>query len=188
MTIEMKNRFHYDSAGEANPIRIEQVFAEKPGGGLVVDPGFDAPETTAVGKNSSGKYAVIKSYLLVSEVKAEDTTIEIAKGSGIAVGDVLAYGKKAVACTEVDTTNSDKDVVTVTMGVAIPAGESLYQAEKAAASSAKPIYTPEYILGNTVFGGRGEQPVRLINGANVRKETACIGSDIEALLVTVKRV
>jgi hypothetical protein len=43
-------------------------------------------------------------------------------------------------------------------------------------------------LGNTVFGGLGDQPVRLINGANVRKETACIGSDIEALLVTIKRV
>jgi hypothetical protein len=187
MTIDMK-RFHYDSEGEAAPVRIEQVFAEKPGGGLVADPGFDAPETTAVGKNSDGKYAVIKSFLLVSDVSAEDTTVNIAKGSGIAVGDVLAYGKKAVACTAVDSSDSEKDVVTVTMGVAVKAGESLYQAAKASASAAAPIYTPEYILGNTVFGGMGDQPVRLINGANVRKETACIGSDIEALLVTIKRV
>ncbi len=188
MTIEMKDRFHYESEGKVEPVRIEQVFAEKPGGGIVVDPGFDAPETTAVGKNDDGKFAVIKSYMLVSDVTAEDTTIRIAKGSGIAVGDALAYGKKAVACTAVDTTGDDADVVTVTMGVAITAGESLFQAEKASASSAKPIYTPEYILGNTVLGGRGDQPVRLINGANVRKETACIGSDIEALLVTIKRV
>jgi hypothetical protein len=187
MTIEMK-RFHYDSEGEAAPVRIEQVFAEKPGGGLVADPGFDAPETTAVGKNSDGKFAVIKSYRLVSDVNVSDTTVSIAKGSGIAVGDALAYGKKAVACTAVDTTGDDKDVVTVTMGVDIAAGESLYQAKAASADAAAPILTPEYILGNAVFGGRGDQPVRLVNGANVRKETACIGSDIEALLVTIKRV
>mgnify|MGYP002597347077 CR=1 FL=1 len=87
-----------------------------------------------------------------------------------------------------DSSAKDKDVVTVEMGIAIKAGESLYQAKAASASAAAPIYTPDYILGNKIFGGKGEQPVRLINGANVRKETACIGKDIEALLPTIKRV
>lgn len=184
----MKDRFSYTGAETADPIRIEQVFAERPGGGIVVEPGFDAPETTAVGVNANGKFAVIKSYRLLSAVAAADTTINIAKGSGIAVGDVLGYGKKAVACTAVDTSAKDKDVVTVEMGIAIKVGESFYQAKAASASSAAPIYTPEYLLGNKIFGGKGEQPVRLINGANVRKETACIGKDIEALLPTIKRV
>lgn len=184
----MKDRFSYTGAETADPIRIEQVFAERPGGGIVVEPGFDAPETTAVGVNANGKFAVIKSYRLLSAVAAADTTINIAKGSGIAVGDVLGYGKKAVACTSVDTSAKDKDVVTVEMGIAIKSDESLYQAKAASASSAAPIYTPEYLLGNKIFGGKGEQPVRLINGANVRKETACIGKDIEALLPTIKCV
>ena len=71
----MKDRFSYNEAEAADPIRIEQVFAEKPGGGLVIEPGFDAPETTAVGLNSDGKYAVIKSYRLLADVGAEDSTI-----------------------------------------------------------------------------------------------------------------
>lgn len=184
----MKDRFSYNGAETADPIRIEQVYAEKPGGGLVVEPGFDAPETTAVGLNANGKLAVIKSYRLLSAVAVADTTINIAKDSGIVVGDALGYGKKAVACTAVDSSAADKDVVTVEMGVTIKAGESLFQAKAASASAAAPIYTPDYILGNKIFGGKGEQPVRLINGANVRKETACIGKDIEALLPTIKRV
>ena len=64
----------------------------------------------------------------------------------------------------------------------------MYQAKAASDTEAEPIYAPDYILGNMIFAGKGEQPVRLINGANVRKETACIGKDIEAMLPTIKRV
>lgn len=184
----MEDRFLYNGAEAPEPIRIEQVFAEKPAGGLVVEPGFNAPETTAVGLNANGKYAVIKGYRLVSAVGAGDTTINVAKGSGVAVNDIIAYGKKGVKCTEVDATSKDKDVVTVPLGVAIAKGEVLYQAKVASDTAAEPIYAPDYILGNMIFAGKGEQPVRLINGANVRKETACIGKDIEAMLPTIKRV
>ncbi|WP_279134839.1 hypothetical protein [Parabacteroides johnsonii] len=184
----MKDRFSYSRAEVPEPIRIEQVYAEKPAGGIVVEPGFNAPETTAVGLNANGKYAVIKGYRLVSAVGASDTTINIAKGSGVAVNDIVAYGKKGVKCTKVDATSKDKDVVTVSLGIAIAEGEVLYQAKAASDTEAEPIYTPDYILGNMIFAGKGEQPVRLINGANVRKETACIGKDIEAMLPTIKRV
>lgn len=184
----MKDRFSYNGAEAPEPIRIEQIFAEKPAGGLVVEPGFNAPATTAVGLNANGKYAVIKGYRLVSSVGASDTTINVAKGSGVAVNDIIAYGKKGVKCTKVDTTSKDKDVVTVSLGVAIAEGEVLYQAKAASDTEAEPIYTPDYILGNMIYAGKGEQPVRLINGANVRKETACIGKDIEAMLPTIKRV
>lgn len=152
----------------------------------MVDPGFDAPETTAVYKEGD-KFKCIKGYRLVKKNETADTTIQIAKGSGVAVGDVLAYGKKGVACTEIDTTNESYDVVTVTMGVAIPVGAVLYQA-KSAGSSAQPIGTPVYVTGNKVFGGKGDQPTRLINGANLREVTANIGSDIAAILPTINLV
>ena len=118
----MDVNFKHTDPAAVEPIRIEQVFAEKPGGGLVENPTFDAPATTAVGEKD-GKFALIKAYRLVAAVAAGDTTISIAKGSGVAVGDIIATGKKGVACTKVDTSAEDKDVVTVTLGVEVENGK-----------------------------------------------------------------
>ena len=83
---------------------------------MVVSGNADLKPSTAVGLNDNGKYAPIKAYRLVDAVTADDTTIKIAKGSGVAVGDVIANAKKGVACTAVDTSRADYDTVTVTMG------------------------------------------------------------------------
>lgn len=183
----MEVNFKYQEAATPEPIRIEQVYAEKPGGGLVENPTFDAPATTAVGEKD-GKFVLIKAYRLVAAVAEADTTISIAKGSGIAVGDVIAVGKKGVACTAVDHSAEDKDVVTVTLGVAIESGKVLYQAKAADATNAEPLIAPVYVTGNMVFANKGDQGVRLINGANLRKETANIASEVAALLPTIHLV
>ena len=170
----MEVGFKYQEAQKPEPVRIEQVFAEKPGGGLVANPDYDVPPTSAVGYDvSTGLYKPIKCYKLVA----------------------------SVACAAVDTTNADYDLVTVTLGVAIDIEDEdpwLYQSkvESAEASGndpavdAEPKYKPEYITGKTdwVYAGKGDQSVKLINGANVRKETANISAEIEALLPTIKRV
>ena len=198
----MEVGFEYNSPAKPEPVRIEQVFAEKPGGGLVANPDYDVPPTSAVGYDAAtGLYKPIKAYKLVNSVEQSDTTIKIAKGSGVAVGDIIGHGKIGVACTAVDKSNANYDVVTVTLGVAIDLDDEdpwLYQSkvESAAASGndpavdAEPKYKPEYITGKTdwVYAGKGDQPVKLINGANVRKETANISAEIEALLPTIKRV
>lgn len=183
----MEVNFKHQDPAKVDPIYIEQVFAEKPGGGLVENPSFDAPPTTAVGEKN-GKFALIKGYRLVGAVAKADTTINVAKGSGIAVGDVIAIGKKAVACTAVDTSAEDKDVVTVTLGVDIEAGKVLYQAKEASEDAAEPILTPVYVTGNRLTANEGDQPVRLINGANLRKETANVASEVAALLPMIALV
>ena len=183
----MEVNFKHNDPAAVEPIRIEQVFAEKPGGGLVENPTFDAPATTAVGEKD-GKFALIKAYRLVAAVAAGDTTISIAKGSGVAVGDVIATGKKGVACTKVDTSAADKDVVTVTLGVEVAEGKVLYQAKVASADAATPLLTPVYVTGNGLKANEGDQPERLINGANLRKETANIASEVAALLPTIHLV
>lgn len=170
-----------------DPIYIEQVFAEKPGGGLVENPSFDVPPTTAVGEKD-GKFAPIKAYKLVKAVETTDTVIEIAKGSGVTVGDVIAHGAKAVKCTAVNTDDKDKDTVTVTMGVTIPVGAILYQAKKESADNAEPIYSPLFVTGGTVKANEGDQSVRLINGANLRKETANVASEVATLIQGIKLV
>lgn len=242
----MEVGFNYNEAQKPEPVRIEQVFAEKPGGGLVANPDYDVPPTSAVGYDvATGLYKPIKAYKLVASVEDSDTSIKIAKGSGVAVGDIIGHGKVGVACTAVDKTNDGYDEVTVTLGVAIDIDSDdpwLYQAKaesrdagyydaestdegalKVVASGAttgqinladvtpykgsktlaandyvvkldevlgEPKYKPEYITGKTdwVYAGKGDQSVKLINGANVRKETANISAEIEALLPTIKRV
>ncbi len=185
----MNRNFKFNPAEAADPIYFEQVFAEKPGGGLLANPDFDVPKSVAVGKNDSGLYAPIKAYRLVEAAAADATTIKIAKGSGVKEGDVLATGKKGVACTGVDTTTSDDyDVVTVALGVAITAGKVLYEAKAASATAAKPKYTPEYILGTYVPANEGDFEVRLINGANLRKETANVADEVVELMKSIALV
>ncbi|EJX05273.1 hypothetical protein EVA_06629 [gut metagenome] len=183
----METNFIYNESAKPEPVRIEQVFAEKPGGGRVVNSPFDIPATTAVGRNEAGKLAPIKAYRLVKAVNAGDTTIEIEKGSGVAVGDFIANGKKAVKCTKVES-KPDKDIVTVSLGLTIKVGTALYQAKAEDASAAEPIYQPEFVTGNTIPANNGDTMVRLINGANLRKETANIANEVAALLPTIQLV
>ncbi len=182
----MDRMFKYNDAAPSAPIIFETIVTEKAGGGIAKNPEFDLVPGLAMSQNSDGLYVPIKGYRLVAEVKDSDTTIKIAKGSGVEKGDIIAHGKVGVACTAVDTTTSDAyDVVTVTMGVAIAQDTVLYQAASAADGSeaeAEPIHTPEYILGTFVKAGEGDFEVRLIRSASLRKETAPVAQEIVNLM------
>lgn len=199
----MKDQFKYNAPAAPAPVRIEQVFAEKPGGGLLAEVDYDVLQSTAVGYDSSAKrWKPIKSARIITKTTASGTSIEVEKGSGFKQGEFIGYGNVAIAISTITTTDPNKDTITVASGFedAIEAGECLYQAKAAAdgdSASAEPIYAPEYIVddghycannGVVAPAGMGDVPVRLINGANVRKETACFGKDIEALLPSIKRV
>ncbi len=183
----MNVRFKHNNPQNGDKVFIEQVFAEKPGGGLVKNQTYDVSPTTAVGEEN-GLFVPIKAYRLKKAVANADDTIEIEKGSGIVSGDFIGYGKKAVACTKVDTSNKEKDVVTVSLGLEIPIGEVLYQAKSANNTNAEPIVKPIYVTGAWVFANEGDQSVRLLNGANLRKETANVSSEVVALLPNITLV
>lgn len=174
----MNVNFKYTKAANSDKVVFEAIFGEKSGGGIVANPSFDVPIGTAVGPNSSGKLTAIKGYKLTKAVAVEDTAIEIEKGSGVAVGDFIGVNKKAVACSAVDTTGAKVDVVTITLGVAIPKGQVLYQAKGASASSAEPIYKPQYVTGEQVIAGEGDQLIKLVNAANVVKQAANFGAEV----------
>ncbi len=184
----MNVNFKYSDKEPVQPIVFEQVFAEKPGGGLVANPDHDVPVGTAVGKDSQGVFQPIKGFVLAKAVASGDTAIQIAKGSGVKVGDVIATGKKAVKCTAVNTSNAAYDEVTVSLGIELPAGKVLFQAKAASADAAEPIYTPEYLTGDPVLAGKGDQPVKLVNGANIRKETAPVADEVVALMKSIQKV
>lgn len=200
----MKNQFQYNEAQKPAPVRIEQVWAEKPGGGLLAETDFDVVETTAVGYDATTKkYKAIKSARVQKKYTKSGTTIEVDKGSGFKQGEFIGFGGEALAIGSINTTDASKDVITVTEGFKlkdIEVGQHVYQATAAANGTdafATPVYTPIFIVsdgdpsatnGVVAFAGNGDTPVRLINGANVRKETAAFGEDIAALIPGVNLV
>lgn len=199
----MKNEFVYSAAETPAPIRIEQVIAEKPGGGLLKDAGYNVPETTPVGLDTDGKYKVIKCAKVKTKYNGSGTSLEVELGSGIAANDFIAFGGMAVQVTKV-APSINKETLTIgeLTEKTIEVGDFVYQASKAATGAdeenmAQPIVKPLYIVsdghptarnGIVAFAGNGDTPVRLINIANVRKETCCFGAEIEAMLPGITRV
>ncbi|MBO6117371.1 MAG: hypothetical protein J6P44_02385 [Bacteroidales bacterium] len=184
----MEVGFQFEEIGKVPAPVFEQIFAEVPGGARVANPTFDIPPSTAVGYDTDGSLKPIKAYKLTKPNATADTTMQIAKGSGVQVGDVIAKGKKGVAITAIDSTDADFDVITVTLGVECKTGEVLYQAKAASASAAVPIYTPVYLTGNAVYAGKGDQKVKLVNGANIRKESCNVADEVVALIKSIEKV
>lgn len=196
----MKNQFQYNEAPTPAPIRIEQVVAEVPGGGLLVDAGYDVIQTTPVGRTSDGRYQVVKT----ARVKTKYTTgtsLEVEKGSGIAKNDYIAFGGMAVQVTAVSE-GEDKDTLTISAltGKTIEVGDFVYQAAAAAdgsSSQAAPVVKPIGVAddghftaanGIVAYGGKGDTPIRIIVAGTVRKETCMFGAEIEAMIPSIHRV
>lgn len=248
----MDVNFEYIAAGSVEPVVFEKVLGEKSGGGLVDNPAYDIPTGTAVGL-SGADLKPIKAYRLVKVVAAIDTAIEIAKGSGIVIGDIITHAGIGVACTDLDDADATKDVVTVTLGQAIPTDTVLYQGDVVAVEGVEevkygyydaiqttpnallivaanpnagevaiatvlpfyqgneeivagqyvvlnakvdavaavvttPKYIPKYLTGAPVYAGKGDQAVKLVVAAVVRKETVNASLEVLALLPTINIV
>lgn len=132
----MEVGFNYQEPAKHEPIRIEQVFAEKPGGGIVANPTIDLPPTTPVAFDSEKEqFVALVTYNSTTEKYEAKTT----------------------------TTGTGENAKTI-------------------------IDKPEYITGAWVYAGKGDQLVRLINGANLRKETAIITKEQAELIPTINLV
>lgn len=201
----MKNQFQYNEAPAPAPVRVEQVIAEVPGGGLLKDAGYDVIETTPVGRASDGKYQVIKVARVKTKYNGSGATIEVEKGHGLVKGEFLmaANGGIAKTISSINTGAADKDTITLDAdmtGVTIEAGEYLYQAKAAAdgsASHAEPIVKPIGYAGAghhtaengiVAFAGNGDTPIKVVVIGTVRKETCMFGAEIEGMLKGIHRV
>lgn len=185
----LQNKFY--PASEPDKVVFEVVFSEKEGGGTVDVSGMtgNIPAGSPVGLDSNGVYKPIKGAVLVKAIGSTDTAIEIAKGSGFAKGDNIAFGGKSVAITAIDTSNADKDVLTVAQfGAEVAVGSKGYQAKEVKASDAAPVYTPEFLTGDTLVGGTVNNFVRLVNGASVRAVCTTIAPEILASLKSINLV
>lgn len=186
----MEVNFKYNEPAEAEKIYFEQIFAEKPGGGIVGNPGIDYPPSTPVCEvGAKGIFYPFPIVTTIEETPANSRTIKVEKIE-ISTGLPIAFGTKARSISSIDNQNAEYDVLTIgsAFGVAIPAGTKLYIAAAESDSEAVPYTAPVFVTGDWVYANQGDQAVRLINGANLRKETANIASEVAALLPGINLV
>lgn len=176
-------KFNFTEPEAKQPVRIESVFAEKPAGGVIVCEDKVLATTAVSAPDADGVHKPIKAYRVVEATESSATSVKIAKECHVTKGEFVATGKKSVEVTAVDSSNEAYDVATIaSLGVALKAGDVLYQAGSAS-TSASPIYTPAFVTGNDREPDvTGYASVRLINGGNLRKETANIAPEVAALL------
>lgn len=185
----MKVGFNYHEAPARKPIVFETIVAEKNGGGMLANSAVDLAEGLAVGLNADKMFAPIKALVVVEDADSSATTIKVAKNSGMVANEFYAKGKKSVAATAIDTTTSKvHDLVTISLGVAVKKGDILYQCAAASASAASPIFTPMYLLGADVPANSGDVLVKLVNVANIRKETAPVADEVVALMKGIAKI
>lgn len=99
---------------------------------------------------STRKARCIKVATLYANATNSATTYQVLKGHNAIVGEYFGYtvGGAAYAITVIDTSNAAYDVLTVgtTLGVAITAGNVLFQSSATGASAAALIVTPRGAL------------------------------------------
>ncbi len=186
----MDKNFKFNEAPAKEPVIFDHIFAEKVGGGLVKNAAYDRHPGLAVSADGT----CLKAARLVEAITAESTSIKVAKHSGFAVGEFVGSGVGesgvAVAITAIDSSHADYDILTATLGVALGKGAVVYQAKAASAAAsgndpavlAEPKLTPVYVLGTFLPANCGDELAKLVNGANVRKETALFPAEIAALM------
>ena len=115
---------------ETPKIVIQHKIADIPGGVTVKTSNLTAtvlPEATPLAVGADGKYVVVAVAKVVEAAGASATTYSVAKGHLFVVGDkVWKTSSVNVNITAIDTSNADKDIITVdaTLG-ARAAGSSL---------------------------------------------------------------
>lgn len=86
-------KFHYTEPGKPEPIYFEQIYAEKPGGGLVKAPAYDIKPTTALGEDADGNLQPIKCAVLTEDAAADAATIKVAKRLRLRKGRLYRHGQ-----------------------------------------------------------------------------------------------
>ncbi len=111
-------------------------------------------EGTAIGKDATGLYHIVKVAALTADATATATTYNVGKGHDFKVGDVvmLKEGGKASAISAIDTSDTTKDAITVsaTLGAAAVTGDAIYHAEAESTGTASKFkYAPLALVGES---------------------------------------
>ena len=127
---------------------VETIFRRT--GGFTLDttnlvPGAILPPLAPLSLNfSTRKAVVVKNVKVYENALANATAIKVSKGSFAYVGMYLGDGNKVAPVTAIDTTNAAYDLLTISLGAAVTAGQVLFETTEPVATGAaevKGIYT-----------------------------------------------
>ncbi len=150
--------------------------------GMVIDRG--CPLNVDISKRIAKP---VKNVRVVEAVTADGTTLKVAKGSLVKVGEHIGDGSKKAQITAIDRSNAGYDTITVaaTLGVAVAVNSVLHQCTS---SSAKPSQTANFLNYRRVtvapVTGR-KQTVAYVGRAfeieNLKLTNPCSDADKESL-------
>lgn len=191
-----------DSSGNLQPIKAYKLYAAVDdqdtslklvkGSGVAVNDiighGAVAVKVTAVDKTTSSDYDTVTVTLGIDIPKG--TILFQAKAESVVAGYYDAGSTDEGALKVVASGASDGQInlanVTPYKDSKTLAADDyvIYKAEVIS----EPKYAPKYILGTSVQAGQGDFEVKLVNGANLRKETAMVADEVVALMKSIQKV
>ena len=193
----------FDGEGNLSPIKAYKLAAaveaadtsikiEKNSGIAVNDiigHGAVAKKATAVDKTTSTSYDVVTVTLGVDIAKG--TVLFGAKAESVVAGyyDCESTDEGALKVVASGATAGQINLADVTpyKGSQSPLAADDYVLYKNEVVS-EPKVAPKYILGTAVTAGQGDMEVKLVNGANIRKETAMVADEVVALMKSIEKV
>ena len=163
-----------------------KVLENAQGGFTLYNTALTAGDTvyrgTVMGYDESTRYAkVVKQAILYEAAENDDVAYKVKKGHHFKVADIFAYvvGGAAYAITEITTTETAYDTITIgtTLGVAIEAGEVLFQAETAGSDTASLLVEPKGLLYEDTVVAANEPVSVLIKGTAYKRRLPCGACD-----------
>jgi len=148
---------------------------------------------TPVGFDESTRIAtILKTAKVYADATNTATTIQVKKGHLFKVGNYIGHviGGKAYAITAIDTTNSSYDTLTVgtTLGVALVAGDTIFQSSATGATACVYYVTPKALSYATVIMSTGQAIDAVIEGIVYARRIPSLDDTIKAQIRTVSDI
>lgn len=183
----------------AGDIRVWQNVFETASGGFTLDTtglttlpaGSVLKAGLPVGLNEATRKArVIKLAVLQANAANNATTYPVLKGHNFIVGEFMAYtvGGASYAISAIDTSNADYDVITLgtTLGVALTAGQSLFQSAASGANAGAYIVAPRGLIYEDTAPLANETLSAVIRGTVYARRIPTTPTHIRALLFGIQ--
>lgn len=172
-------------------VQVWQKVLETAQGGFTLDntglaDGLTIPAGTPVGYDeSTRKASVLKTATLQADATNTATKYRVLKGSPIAVGDNIgsAKGGAAYAVTAIDKSNAGYDELTVstTLGVALSAGDAIFQSSATGGTAAAYKVTPKGRLYQDVVAAADADVAVVLRGTIYARRAPGLSAELQGL-------